>query len=116
MASSVFAVFFQNMLLRILFLCKCLYAFLSKIHTQILLVCWATQRAPPWASAGEGKRGTCHPWPAKMVCFLTFLKEKSIFFSIFWGNSMFLPCPRKYCPPLEKSLRTSMSSTVSSNI
>jgi len=38
------------------------------------------------------------PWPAKIACFSTFLKE----------NSMFLPLPRKFCPPLEKSLRTPM--------
>jgi len=43
------------------------------------------------------------PWPAKIVCFFTFLEE----------NSMFLPPPGKFCPPLEKSLRTPMVNTKS---
>ena len=48
------------------------------------------------------------PWPAKIVCFSTFFGENSIFLSVFSANSMFLPPPGKFCPPLEKSLRTPM--------
>jgi len=44
-------------------------------------------------------------WPAKIVCVSTFFEENSIFFGGFGAKSMFLP-PAKFCPPLEKSLRT----------
>ncbi len=46
-----------------------------------------------WASAGEEKRGTCPPCPAKIVSFSTFLKENSILSSIFRQMECFCPPP-----------------------
>jgi len=50
-------------------------------------------------------------WLAKIVFFFTFLEENSMFLGVFEANSMFLPSgiPRKFCPPLKKSLRTHMA-------
>jgi hypothetical protein len=43
------------------------------------------------------------PWPTKIVCFLHFFDENSIFLGVFWANSMFLP-PWKILPsPGKKS-------------
>jgi hypothetical protein len=35
------------------------------------------------------------PWPAKIVCILTFLVENSMFLGVFQSNSIFLPSPGK---------------------
>jgi len=44
------------------------------------------------------------PWPTKIVCFLHFVEENSIFLGVFWANSMFLPPPWKILPsPGKKS-------------
>jgi hypothetical protein len=58
------------------------------------------------ASAGEGKGGNLPPWPAKIACFSTFIKETSMFLGI---NSMFLP-PWKILPsPGKKSADADIS-------
>ena len=59
----------------------------------------------------RGQEGSlAPPWSDKIVCFSTFLVENSMFETYFMQIcSMFLPPTGKFCPPLEKSLRTRMA-------
>jgi len=57
-------------------------------------------------------------WPSLVgqnSMFLTFLVENSMFLGVFQANSMFPP-PGKFCPPLEKSLRTPMITVMKQNL
>ncbi len=61
---------------------------------------------------GQEGGGPLPPWPAKIVSFLTFLGENSMFLGAFRQIVCFCTHtprpPGKFCPPLEKSLRTPM--------
>ena len=57
---------------------------------------------------GRARGGTCPPLACQNSMFFAFFEENSIFLGVFQANSMFLPPPEKFCPPLEKSLRTPM--------
>ncbi len=65
-------------------------------------------RAEPWASAGEGKGGSCPPWPFKNSMFLDFL-GKIVSFLLFFRQEVGSCPPGKFLPsPGKKSLRTPM--------
>jgi len=56
----------------------------------------------------EGKRGLLHPLAGQNSMFFDFLVENSMFYGVFKQIICFCPPPGKFCPPLEKSLRTPM--------
>ncbi len=87
-------------------LCKCLHLALMVYKYKFLPFLRNLRQAMiTWASAGECKRGHCpNPTrPIKIVCYLHFFEENSIFLGVFWANSMFLHPLENFALPGKKS-------------